>query len=308
MNLYIRALGFAQMDTKLEEIFIQESIKHCVKDGFVLKHDGFKRGVIIVQISSSTGIYIYGRYEGKKFIYEYYFPFLMGSRITENDELTFERHLDKESFAVVCDEEKTGVTIIFYLQNIYDYLEYLSKTPKFDYKEFSLDRKNEICKHPLKKMKTVLTALSLGGMILLPTNRTRLTIKKDEAIENKRRKLIAAAKNGDEEAIESLTIEDIDMYTKVSNRIMSEDVFSIVDSTFMPCGVECDQYSVVGEILEFTQENNMYTDEIIYIMTLDCNNMIFTMAVNKLDVMGEPAVGRRFKGQIWLQGNVKFNE
>ena len=26
------------------------------------------------------------------------------------------------------------------------------------------------------------------------------------------------------------------------------------------------------------------------------------------DVLGEPAVGRRFKGQIWLQGNVKFNK
>jgi len=30
------------------------------------------------------------------------------------------------------------------------------------------------------------------------------------------------------------------------------------------------------------------------------------MAVSKNSVMGQPAEGRRFKGQIWLQGNVKF--
>ena len=106
--------------------------------------------------------------------------------------------------------------------------------------------------------------------------------------------------------MESLTIEDIDTYTRISQRIINEDVFSIVDSTFMPCGVECDQYSVIGEILELSKEQNIYTGETIYIMTLDCNNMVFTLGINEKHLLGEPLVGRRFKGQIWLQGNVKF--
>ena len=89
-------------------------------------------------------------------------------------------------------------------------------------------------------------------------------------------------------------------------KIINEDVFSIVDSTFMPCGVECDQYSVIGEILELSKEQNIYTGETIYIMTLDCNNMVFTLGINEKHLLGEPLVGRRFKGQIWLQGNVKF--
>ena len=121
-----------------------------------------------------------------------------------------------------------------------------------------------------------------------------------------RRNLIAAAKKGDENAIESLTIDDIDTYTKLSNRVQYEYIFTIVTSTFMPCGVECDQYSVVGEILSMSVEYNEFTKEEIYIMNLECNNIIFTMAVSKDNVMGEPAIGRRFKGQIWLQGNVKF--
>ena len=31
---------------------------------------------------------------------------------------------------------------------------------------------------------------------------------------------------------------------------MKEDLYSIIDSCFMPCGVECDQYSIIGEIKE----------------------------------------------------------
>ena len=89
---------------------------------------------------------------------------------------------------------------------------------------------------------------------------------------------------------------------------MKEDVFTIVDSTFMPCGVECDQYSVIGEILELQVEENIYTGEKIYVMVLECNSLIITTAINKAHLMGEPAVGRRFKGQIWLQGNVHFTD
>ena len=62
--------------------------------------------------------------------------------------------------------------------------------------------------------------------------------------------MIAAARKGDEEAIETLTLEDMDMYTIISKKIQKSDVFSLVDTYFMPYGVECDQYSVLGEIME----------------------------------------------------------
>lgn len=306
MNIYLRTLGFGSMDSREERKFLRTAVRQCIQEGFVLKQEKFKRGVIIVRVSTSTGLYIYGRYEGKKFVYEYYFPFVMGSKITDNDELTIERHLDKESYAVVCDELRTGVTLIFYLQNIMDYMDYVVSDKNFDLQKSLIDRRGGLNKTPLKGKQTVLTALSLGGMVLLPIKKTDKNIRLSENDDNRRRKLIAAAKNGDEEAIENLTINDIDIYNKISRRIITEDVFSIVDSTFMPCGVECDQYSVIGEILDLSQEENIYTKEKIYIMSLNCNDMIFTMAINSADLLGEPAVGRRFKGQIWLQGAVKF--
>lgn len=306
MNIYMRALGFSEMDSAKEQRFIKAGIKQCIEEGYVLKNDCFKRGVMILRVSSSTGLYVYGRFEGKRFVYEYYFPFLMGNLVTDNDELTVERHVDKESFAVICDEMKTGVTLIFYLQNVMDYLEYISGLKGFQPDRFRLDRRSGMSKIPIKGKKVLLTALSTEGMILLPINKNIRESKKSQEAEHNRRKLIAAAKNGDEDAIESLTIEDIDTYTQISQRIMHEDVFTIVDSTFMPCGVECDQYSVIGEILELKEEENIYTAEKIYIMSLECNDMSFKMAINAADLVGEPKVGRRFKGQIWLQGTVKF--
>lgn len=306
MNLYIKAIGFQDMNSSLEEKIIHTGIKESIEEGFVLRHKELNRGVVILRISQSTGMYIYGRFEKNEFIYEYYYPFVVGRKLSDNDELTVERHLDKESYAVVCDELKTGVTLIFYLQNVMDYYEYLFSNKDFKLESFNPDIKNMAAKQPINNKKVALCALSLGGMILLPTVK-RKKDDREKAAELNRRNLIQAAKNGDEEAIESLTIDDLDTYSQLSQRIMKEDVFTIVDSSFMPCGVECDQYSVVGEILELSKEENLYTGENIYIMVLECNDLVFTMAVNESSLVGEPAVGRRFKGQIWLQGAVKFN-
>jgi len=306
MNLYLSAIGFSSIDSKQEKKLIRAAVRECVEKGLIVKNQILNRGVAVVRVSSSTGLYIFGRFEGKKFIYEYYYPFIIGNKMTCNDEVVIERHVDKESYSVVCDEMRTGVTLIFYLQNIMDYMDYIVSQKGFIKEMFNPDRKNLMARNPIKGASVFLSALSLSGMILLPVKKRNEKSQKEIDAQKKRSQLIAAAKDGDEEAIESLTIEDIDTYTRISHRILSEDVFSIVETSFMPCGVECDQYSVVGEILDIKVEENIYTGENIYIMLLECNNMIFSMAINSSTLLGEPKIGRRFKGQIWLQGCVKF--
>ena len=121
-----------------------------------------------------------------------------------------------------------------------------------------------------------------------------------------RNSLLEAAKRGDESAVESLTMEDIDMYSQISRRVLKEDIYSIIDTSFMPSGIECDQYAVIGDIIHMTIVKNRLTGEEIYIFKLNCNDIVFQMAINRKDLMGEPAVGRRFKGQIWMMGTVRF--
>lgn len=121
-----------------------------------------------------------------------------------------------------------------------------------------------------------------------------------------RNRLLQAARKGDEEAIESLTLDDMDTYSSISRKIHNEDVFSIVDTYFMPYGVECDQYSVLGEIQNCRLVENNFTGEKVYQLTIDCNELIFDVCINEADVFGEPQAGRRFKGIIWLQGYINF--
>lgn len=119
----------------------------------MIRHEKLDRGVIILRLSNSTGLYVYGRYEKNVFKYEYYFPFVVGKALSDNEEMTIERHLDKESYAVICDELKTGVTLIFYLQNVMDYLDYLYSGKDFNADDFNPDRKNEIGKVPIRNKK-----------------------------------------------------------------------------------------------------------------------------------------------------------
>ena len=123
-----------------------------------------------------------------------------------------------------------------------------------------------------------------------------------------RNNLLEAAKKGDEDAMETLTIEDIDLYSQVSRRAMKEDLYSIVDSSFMPCGIECDQYSIIGEITGIEIRENRVSGEMVYDLTISCSDMLFHVGIAQKDLMGEPKVGRRFKGQIWMQGTAKFAE
>ena len=200
-----------------------------------------------------------------------------------------ERHASRESYAGVCDDIKVGISLIFYLQNRIPYV------------------KAHFCGElPIRGTTLTMSALSVQGSVLLP-------IEKDEEQKQRiiqdsvnRTNLIAAARKGDEDAIELLTMEDMDMYSTISRKIQKEDVFSIVDTYFMPYGVECDHYSVLGEIMECTRVRNRFTGEEIFLLKICCNELTFDVAINIIDMLGEPKVGRRFKGTIWLQGFINF--
>lgn len=205
------------------------------------------------------------------------------------EDVSVERHAEKESYAGICDDIKVGVSLIFYLQNIVPYV-------KAQHSDML----------PIRGTTLTLSGLSINGSILLPIVKNEREKQKLQKATMNRNQLIAAARKGDEDAIESLTLEDMDTYTSISKKILTEDVFSLVDTYFMPYGVECDQYSVMGEILDISSRVNRITGEEIYVMRLNCNDLQFDICINKQDLYGEPQVGRRFKGIIWMQGYINY--
>ena len=159
----------------------------------------------------------------------------------------------------------------------------------------------------LEKVPSItLSGLCNEGTILLPVRKDEKQEQKQKEQSNNRMELLIAAKNGDPAAIQGLTLDDIDTYSKVSRRLITEDVFSIVDTYMMPYGAECDLYSILGTIIKVRKTCNEYTKEAIYIMSLDVNDLLFDVCVPVNNTMGEPEEGRRFKGNIWLQGYINF--
>ena len=294
MHKFLRAIGFSQFDTRKK---VQSLVKACVLDStekyFTENGDDTMLAEYCKDFSPNFGIAVCGELSdnNNKFSYDYYYPYLRADRISTYEDINIERHASKESYAGVCDDMRLGVSLIFYLQNMIDYV-----------------RMRDSDRLPAKGTSLCLSALSVEGMIMMPikkSERQKETIRKKA---NNRYRLIQAAREGDEKAIENLTLDDMDTYSFISKRILNEDVFSIVDSYFMPYGAECDQYSILGEITDFTKVKNELTEEWIYIMSINCNELNFDLCINEKDLYGEPEIGRRFKGCIWLQGFINFPE
>lgn len=293
MHKYMRAIGFSEFgDRKRLKELLTDVIMSSDERGYTINQENVMLGEFCKNFADNMGIAVCGEFdEDDKFIYDYYYPYLVGTGITSYEDVSVERHAAKDSYAGVCDEIKLGISLIFYLQNMIPYVKAQSTG-----------------KLPIRGTTVTLSALSVSGSIMMPIMKDEEQKERVKQNSANRSNLLAAAKRGDEEAIETLTLEDMDMYTNISKRIQKEDVFSLVDTYFMPYGVECDQYSVLGEIVAMREVTNHVTGEKINILTICCNELTFDVCINIIDLFGEPKVGRRFKGIIWLQGFINFPE
>lgn len=299
MHQFLSAIGLSEIDTRKKmNSFLSDIIKNDINAGLVRYGDTPIEGesAYFAQIkhyfNSSCGLSVYGTFEPNvgRFVVDYYLPFLDSTTSEKQAEISIGRRADKDSYNVLCDEPGRGIALIFQLINAEEYL----------------NRKSRAADLYDKSVRV--SAMSTEGIILLPVNKSKEQIdRRNEAIAA-RNNLINLAKKGDSAAIDNLTIEDLDTYTDIFKRIKKEDVLSIVDTCFMPSGFECDSYTVIGNILHCNRTKNNLTGEEIYIMTLECNDIFFDLCINAKAVYGVPEEGRRFKGRIWLQGEVDFSE
>lgn len=291
MHSFMRAIGFSKVRNKKELEKVLKNVMDSSDEKILVESETDQ---LFAQISKDfgcdMGVSVCGEYdEDDHFHMEYYFPYFKGTGITTQERVVIEKHAGTDSYAGACDDIRVGVTIIFYLQNGGEYQNAVRKN--------LLTAENKAL---------TLTGLAKEGKILLPVQKDKEQVKIEQEATKTRNRLIMEARRGDEEAIENLTMDDIDTYSMICQRIQNEDVFSIVDSYFMPYGIECDQYNVMGEIVDCSSFRNTYTGEEVFQMTIRCNDMEFDVCINSIDMLGEPAIGRRFKGVIWLQGQLHF--
>lgn len=279
----MNAIGFGNINSKreLKNILTQVRTSFTQHD-LIAQDEEMDICEYQKEYGAGIGIAMFGdRDIHEEFEKNYYYPFFLGTGITSHADVYIERRMDREAYAGICEDMKVGINLIFHLQNTVELL-----------------KERQRAKKSVKYKSVTLSGLCNGGTILLPVLKDKEQEKRQKEEIHNRMMLVSAARTGDPAAIESLTMDDIDTYSKVSQRLVSEDVFSIVDTYIMPYGIECDHYSIMGEILELQIITNEYTKEEIYVMRLDVNELMFDICVPVKNVIGDAAVGRRFKGNM----------
>ena len=153
MHKYMRAVGFSKLESRkrLQEL-LTETIINADRRAVTRNQENQILGEFCKDFAKGLGIAVCGEFdEDERFTYEYYFPYLDGSGITSYEDVSVERHADKESFAGVCDDIKVGMSLIFYLKNKIPYVKEMAE----DILHFKRNTKTQ-------------SDLSVSGTIMLP--------------------------------------------------------------------------------------------------------------------------------------------
>lgn len=281
----MRAIGFSDLKKKDLQILIKDIIETPDSMKITKDSEGTEFVEFTRSFSRNMGIVVRGTYnEEDELEIEYYMPYFNGEKETTSETIDVEKHAEKETYAGICDDPNLGLTLIFFINNVAEFLAAHKKDPLHS-----------------KVKGAKLTGLASEGRILLPMEKKKT---KSKFSNENRQKLIAEAREGDENAIQNLTLQDMDVYAMLNQRVRKEDLLTIVSTYFMPYGIESDQYGILGDIREVVKKNNILTNEMIYDMEICCNNLIFRVCINEKDLKGEPLPGRRLKANIWMQGVV----
>lgn len=292
MHDFLRAVGFSSVHRRKELDQLIEYVKKSPTERSIIP---IGADCSLVQIdkyfSDKFGLSIVGEYdENDEFHFDHIFPFCNSGFVVSEDGTSFKKISDKEAYEGFCEDYNVGCSLIFYLQNVSDYVRSCwSNVPSTGTKEIRF------------------AGLSIEGTVILGVTGRNEEEPNGTLMKAERKKLMMYARKGSQKAMEMLTMDDMKTYSTIRKRVVTEDVLSIVDTSFIPYGVECDQYSVVGVIMLAQQYQNEYTGENVWVLMLSCNDLMIDVCINEKDLVGEPEIGRRFKGVMWLQGFVEFN-
>ena len=182
LHKFMRAVGFSEYaDRKRLKELLTNVILHADERYYTMNQENVLLGEFRKNFTKDIGIAVCGEFDEEyHFIYEYYYPYLMGNEVTTTEDVNVERHAARESYGGICDDMNVGISLIFYLQNMIPYVKAQCQG-----------------KLPIKGTSLTLTGLSVSGVIMLPIKKDeeqRRKVKRDTATRNN---LLAAARKGD---------------------------------------------------------------------------------------------------------------
>ena len=291
MHTFYESIGLGRIRTaRSSERLIRETIMNFDKRNIFRNEQNIVHAEFSKYYAPDLGVTVCGEFdESGSFHPEYAFPFYHSKTASMKQVVEYEKHGANESIGAICEDPRIGTSIIFFLSNQGEYM---------IEKEKGL-RENE----PLP---ICFSALASKGTIVLPIYKTAVEEEAEIRAREEYLRLVEGAREGDEEAIEALTADDMNNYNILSKRVQKEDILSIVDTYFQPYGIECDIYNICGNVLSCERVQNSYTSERVWKMQIEACDVFFDLCINENKLEGEPMEGSRFRGVVWFQGIVRY--
>mgnify|MGYP000511990201 FL=1 len=200
MHKFMRTIGFSGCDSDLEiDKIMRKLAKTATKTAVLERNDHPGLYELRAELAPGMGIVMIGQMTEKgTFKREYAFPYVTGSDISSSAECSIQRHAERETYAGLLDEYRVGISLIFYITNS---IEYRSRRSK---------------RLPVLAKNICLSGLASQGKVLLPVKKTPKQAADLKQAARKRGNLLEAARRGDTDAIETLTVEDMDLYSMVT--------------------------------------------------------------------------------------------
>ncbi|MDO5696245.1 MAG: DUF3881 family protein [Eubacteriales bacterium] len=275
MYRYLRAIGYTGLHSRAEAM---NYLSHFVTrdSGRLMNHE----------CGLDMGVMIYLNPEFDQYTMEYFFPYARGDRAMRIHDLAVEERSEGPGYFGVIEDERNLLLLSFLCTNP----EMLTAG---DYPECSV----------------YLSGFSLSGKILLPAKEPvhEKISKTDNATRNRHFQHSDIDDVHSKDSLIEYINREEELYHLLRERMKTESLYRIIETTLMPYGVECDTYHVLGNILAVDEIINRDTGEIVLKLDLETYGYKFPVYINSRDILGEPLPGRRFKGNVRLQGVVETN-
>lgn len=293
MESPIAAVGFSEVDKKykLEEIVSgildkptkQTASRRPNKDILAEYMTQFAKDMYVM-----VRVVLKGKGKDAQIEVEQCEPYLVSTKSIDVVDLTVESVEDEYNYYVICEEKDTGMQFIFWLQNVVEYIELEDDVPQVG--------------------KVNIAGLAMEGTIILPIEKDEDDAAVEKEERDKIKVMLQRAREGDEEAREQLEREEKELDEQLKERMMEEDFLSIMSGYFVPTTLVDATYAVLGDIQSIQERKNEKTGEEMYLFTLNVNDMPLEIAINKVNLVGQPSVGMRFMGTCWLQGTIEIGK
>ena len=124
MHSFLRSVGFGSIKSRSdEEKLINLVIENATEKQVFRMSEERSVVELFMEVAEDTGIVVRGETDASgAFRVSHYFPIHRGTAITTEEPLFVNKRVDTDAYTGMCDDYRIGVSLIFYIQNVVDYL------------------------------------------------------------------------------------------------------------------------------------------------------------------------------------------